>query len=140
MNAKMAIFLTAWHQNSIPIAIIKTPDLNYKRFDFSYKMSKEKKRKEKKLKEKGKIPTWPYRRGHNWLTHMLCHQGTELSTLQRSVCTVQHYTVNVMMKIPVFTNTVLPNFVLTNSEGAILLKYIVARPNFSRRSATDHLF
>jgi hypothetical protein len=42
MNVKMAIFLTIWHQNSSPIAIIKTHDLNYKRFDFSCKMSPKK--------------------------------------------------------------------------------------------------
>jgi len=92
------------------------------------------------FERKGKIPTWPYKKAHNWPTHMLCHQGTEPSTLQRSICIVQHQRVNVMMIILVFTNAVLPNFVLTNSEGAILLKYIVARPNFSRSSATDHSF
>jgi hypothetical protein len=42
---KWQIILTVWHQNSIPIAIIMTPDLNYIRFDFSCKLS-QKKRKE----------------------------------------------------------------------------------------------
>jgi len=61
---KWQFFLTILHQNSIPSnAIIKTPDLNYKRSDFSRGGGK-KKPKPKPNQRKGgkKFPTRPYKK------------------------------------------------------------------------------